>query len=392
MQISERDKKLILILIFVAVAVLPYFLITQKVIDRNKKLADENAKLKDRKEELEGYASNQDLYISESEEMLGKAQTIIARFPTDITQESMLVFYDMIERNIAVEFYQTAFGEDLSAQTVSDEEKQEIRAVEAETGEEDSFEGHIESNTEETAVAADLILIKTMTKFSYRATYEGLKKYLDYIRNYHSRKVITEITAEYKDGTGFIDGTLVLAEYALKGGGRENYEFKPPVYRQGSSNVFLQSSGLDAVEEAERDEDYIADFVITMTGPGSGKDTFVVGKNADAEGDSYVTSDKNGEEDITITFTGSDGEYDAEYSIGKESNADEPVPFHTENVIYLDIMSSPREDPEDKVQGSITIVNASDIKVIVRIKNDPAPPDQRVRLAGNTGKIEVKSE
>ena len=124
---------------------------------------------------------------------------------------------------------------------------------------------------------------------------------------------------------------------------------------------------------------------ITLKGPESGK-------NADPERETFLTSKDNEDKEITISFTGSDGEYDATYSIDEESNEDEPVTFSADGVIYVDVISSPRTSEEDITEAVISVLNASDVRVIVHVLNDPEPPDNRVRFSGNTQNVEVREE
>ncbi|MCR5503105.1 MAG: hypothetical protein K6F53_08855 [Lachnospiraceae bacterium] len=387
LNISERDKKLILLLILVAVAVLPYFLVTQKVIEKNRVLASENAKLKDRKTELEGYAASQETYISESEEMLEKTRTYLGRFPSDYTQESELVLMNRVETNIAIELYQTAFGEDIGAQMTSEAEEEEIKAVEEETGEE-SDDGHVVSTLETEKVAADLTRLKASTKYSYRASYEGLKKFLDYIKHYRDRMVISELTGELKEGTGFIEGTFKLDQYALMGDGRDNFNFTPPQYRKGTENVFFQSSGLE-----ERDPDaeataYTSDFFLLVNQPGADMDAVIVGQTSDTSRDTYVTNDVNASHSVVITFAGEDGDYEAFYTIDGKSEEAETVPFTATDDIRFAIMSSSRADGDDAVTVDVKINNDTDLSVTCTVSFDDER-DPRI-TTGYTGDVSVR--
>ena len=377
LNISERDKKLLLILAFVAMAVLPYFLLTQKVMEKNDQLAGQNERLKARKSELQGYALNQDTYISESEQMLADAQEILSAFPSAYTQENDLMFMYGIERRIPIELRQVAFGEDLTEQQEETAEEKNI-----------ADDGTEIAETTNTSSAGMLTEIIATSQYTYTATYEGLKAYLNYIKNYRSRMVIGNLVA--KGDGDFVSGTFTLTQYALTGTGRENYDFKAPEYRQGSSNLFQEANGM--FEQVEDNENYVADFVIRLSSAESGGDSVMIGKNADPERETFLTSKDNEGKEITISFTGSDGEYDATYSIDEESNEDEPVTFSADGVIYVDVISSPRTSEEDITEAVISVLNASDVRVIVHVLNDPEPPDNRVRFSGNTQNVEVREE
>ncbi len=380
LNISERDKKLLLILAFVAVAILPYFLLTQKVMEKNTQLAEQNGRLKERKSELQGYALNQDTYISESERMLSEAQEILNAFPSAYTQENDLMFMYGIERRIPIELRQISFGDDLTAQQEEKEKTEEEKNI-ADDGTE------ITEETKKSSAGSMTEIIAT-SQYTFFSTYEGLKAYLNYIKNYKSRMVIGNLAA--KGDGDFISGTFTLTQYALTGTGRENYDFKAPEYRQGSSNLFLAANGM--FEEVEDNENYVADFVIRLSSAEAGGDTVMVGKNGDPDRETFLTSKDNEGKEITISFTGSDGNYDATYSIDDESNDDEPVSFSADGVIYVDVISSKRTSEEDIVEAVISVLNASDVRVIVHVLNDPEPPDTRVRFSGNTQNVEVREE
>ncbi len=386
--VSERDKKLILLLIFVAVAVLPFFLVTKNVMEKNDVLMTENTKLRSRKSELEAYALNKDTYIAESDALVVKAQELLGRFPSDYNQESMLVFFNEAEKKINIDLYQASFGEDKTAQMVSESEEEEIEEVEEEM-DWDSEEGHIEDTSEEKDVGGGFVQLTATTQFTYDATYDGFKQFLNYIKNHQNRMVISNLTASYSGDLGLVNGAFTITQYALKGEGRDNFAFLPPDYRQGTSNIFTEATGIFDVEVPV--ETYIPDFFIMLNQPDADEDAFIAGQSSDISRESYISSDDNTKKEITVTFTGSEGSYEAVYAVGEDNNEDAPVAFtKEEGSIHLDLLSSLRAGEEDKVELNVVIVNETDRRVEAHVKNDPDGEEARIRFTGNSGDVEVK--
>lgn len=382
MKLSERDKKLLLVLAVVAVIFLPYFFVIQPGLDKSETLSQEVLKLKDKVRYLQELALNEERYGEDAEAMAMQEAELLNQFPSELLQEANIMFIHNTEQLIPLSLYQVSFGDDVAAQITSAAEEEAIDAVEQEMGDVTN-DSVIEDNTTTVKLGGGLTGMQTKTTFSYDAGYDEFKSFLEYILTYHDRMVITSLDASYAGEMNIVNGSFTLAQYALKGEERNAVSFLEPNMLQGTTNIFKQATGVFGEEEEET-----PDFFILLNQPEADVDAVIVGKCNDVTENTYLSSAKNAEQEMTVTFTGEAGNYNANYKIGKNSYDKEGVDFTTEKNIELQIISSERLDNKDKVAISLNIVNETDkIVSVTTLTEDEENP--RVTIKGKTGDIVI---
>ncbi len=385
MKLTERDKKLLLILAIVAILCLPYFFVIQPLLDKNSQLVKEISELQSEVNYQEQLAMMESEYETGAQQMADKSSQILARFPSDLPQEASILFIHNTEQMIPLSLYQVSFGDDVAAQLTSDAEAEQIDAVEEDMGEQ-TDDAVIQDNTQETKLAGGLTGMQTETKLAFDAGYQQFKDFLKYILDYNDRMVITELEASYSAEMDKVDGSFTLAQYALKADGRNSVSVLEPNMIQGTTNVFKQASG--SFDESMSEES-AADFFVLLNQPDADVDSLVIGQSNDVTEASYFVSSKNAKQSVTVTFTGEMGEYNANYKIGKSSYSKSGIDFTKEGNIVLQIISSQRLDEGDKVAIDLNLVNDTDAILDVKIQNDDTE-DPRVNIKGKTGNIIVE--
>ena len=377
--LSERDKKLLLVLVLVAVICLPYFFIIQPYMDKNNQIATEITELQSQKRYLEDLTLNEDVYAQAAKDVVVLTQELLSRFPSDIPQEASILFINNTEKAIPIRLHQVTFGEDVSAQITSEATEEQVEAVEGEMGWEGD-EGVIEEVTETVAISGNLAGTATETKFSFEAGYKEYKDFLNFILNYNDRMVITGMTATY--GMDVVTGSFTLKQYAIKGDSRPPVSFLEPNLMHGTTNVFMQAAGAGSTEVV----DDSADFFLMLSQPDADVDALIFGQSNDPTEASYFYSDKNAQQETTISFEGKDGQYVANYYIGDEPYSEEGVTFMKNGTINFEVISSPREGGNDKVGTKLNIVNNTDVTLSIKILEDDKE-DPRVTVLEKTGVI-----
>lgn len=382
MKLSERDKKLLLVLVIVVIVCVPYFFVIQPYIDKinhlEKEVSDLDAQVKYREE----LALREEEYGKAAEQMAAMETELLSRFPSDLPQEASILFFHNTEQMIPISLYQVAFGDDVAAQIASAAEEQAIADVEAEMGE-TTQSGVIEDNTSTTSLGYGLTGMQTQTRFAYDAGYEEFKSFLQYIADYHDRMVITELEASYSGEMNLVSGNLTLSQYALKGAERNAVQFLEPNMIQGTTNVFKQASGnFDTTETAAA----APDFFILLNQPGADVDALIVGQSNDVTESTYLSSSQNAKQEVNIYFEGETGKYNAYYEIGNTRYDDAGIDFDKDGNIELQIISSSRLDDSDTVEISLNIYNTSDTIVNVTTLNDDVEKP-RVTIRGTEGDI-----
>ncbi len=383
MKLTEKDKNLLLILAVIAAFCLPLVLLVQPAMNKCEALTREISELQSRKSYLDQIVAAGSTYQEEAENIAVKKEELMNRFPSDIPQEASLLFMDNTEKKLPISLYQVGFGEDVAMQMTSAPTQEAIDQVEADTGEVTDDSVYADT-TSQTAVTSGLTGISTSTDFSYTAGYEEFKEFLDYIENYNDRMVITSLTASYAMDMNQVNGNFTLIQYALKGEDRNPVSFLEPEMIQGTNNIFTQASGVFNEETNQS-----AQFFLMLNQPDADDEAFIMGQMSDVAEKTYLVNDENKLQKAAIEFEGTDGEYTAYYSVGKEKTVKEGIPFTADGQIGFEILSSERADDKDKVSVQVDIVNNTDTIVYLSVQNDDEE-NPRVTIKGKTGDIFTK--
>ena len=383
MKLTEKDKNLLLILAVIAAFCLPLVLLVQPAMNKCEALTREISELQSRKSYLDQIVAAGSTYQEEAENIAVKKEELMNRFPSDIPQEASLLFMDNTEKKLPISLYQVGFGEDVAMQMTSAPTQEAIDQVEADTGDVTDDSVYADT-TSQTAVTSGLTGISTSTDFSYTAGYEEFKEFLDYIENYNDRMVITSLTASYAMDMNQVNGNFTLIQYALKGEDRNPVSFLEPEMLQGTNNIFTQASGVFNEETNQS-----AQFFLMLNQPDADDEAFIMGQMSDVAEETYLVNDENKLQKAAIEFEGTDGEYTAYYSVGKEKTVKEGIPFTADGQIGFEILSSERADDKDKVSVQVDIVNNTDTIVYLSVQNDDEE-NPRVTIKGKTGDIFTK--
>lgn len=383
MKLTEKDKNLLLILAVIAAFCLPLVLLVQPAMNKCEALTREISELQSRKSYLDQIVAAGSTYQEEAENIAVKKEELMNRFPSDIPQEASLLFMDNTEKKLPISLYQVGFGEDVAMQMTSAPTQEAIDQVEADTGDVTDDSVYADT-TSQTAVTSGLTGISTSTDFSYTAGYEEFKEFLDYIENYNDRMVITSLTASYAMDMNQVNGNFTLIQYALKGEDRNPVSFLEPEMIQGTNNIFMQASGVFNEETNQS-----AQFFLMLNQPDADDEAFIMGQMSDVAEETYLVNDENKLQKAAIEFEGTNGEYTAYYSVGKEKTVKEGIPFTADGQIGFEILSSERADDKDKVSVQVDIVNNTDTIVYLSVQNDDEE-NPRVTIKGKTGDIFTK--
>lgn len=383
MNLSDRDKKLLLVLLILVIVCVPYFFVIQPMLEKQETLEKEISTLRSEVSYQESLALRKAEYEQEAADYALAEEELIAQFPSELSQDASIMFINETEKKIPISLYQVTFGDDVAAQVTSEAEEEAIADVEEAMGETTQTQV-IEDNTNTTGLGGGLTGISTQTRFVYDAGYEEFKDFLKYILDYHDRMVITELDAQFSSELDLLNGNFTLTQYALSGRDRYNVTYLEPSKLQGTTNIFKQATGNYSASSNKE----TTDFFILLNQPEADIDAVIVGQSNDVSEDTYLASDVNDVQEVTVTFTGEDGEYNANYSIGNDDYGEDGVDFVKDGTILLQIISSERLSSSDKVAVNLYIVNNTDTTVIVETINEDSD-NPRVNIKGKTGQITV---
>ena len=235
MKISDRDKKVIMFIILLAIVLLPIFLFIRPKIQSIKDLDTELVTLNERHAYLKELYEKKDWYEAETAELMKKREALINGYAKGIKQENTILYL----RDIELEYPLY-----MSTESFTGIERTLVTA------------GTVDENGN---VVGDLTAVVSNTVVSYTCGYDQIVRFLDYIYADKDKKVVPSINFAYDGGSGNFVGNFVLREYAFEGSGRSvDSRTVPGMERGGNETAFyyehLLVEGEEEVEETVVEE------------------------------------------------------------------------------------------------------------------------------------------
>lgn len=237
MKISDRDKKIIVIIFIALVVALPYLLLIKPTNEKITGVEGEIATLQTRYDELKVMEEQRGFYESEIVRMNKESDDIISNYAPGIRQENTIMFLRGLEFSIPVSMSTLSFSGNAVTPIL--------------TG----------TTDENGNVTGAINAISSQTSVGYTCEYQNIKDFLAYIlaneEENKERAVVSTVTIGYDDATGKVSGTFVLNQYAVTGDGRELAPADIPAMPHGNESIFgtyISDEALREEKEAENGE------------------------------------------------------------------------------------------------------------------------------------------
>lgn len=256
-KMTDKEKKLLLMLLALIILVASYQFGYAKFMDKADSLQAENVGLSNKLMELQQKQANKGKYETENKELQEKYNSLMVQFPGDLTEERNLMFVTELESYAGMKVNSVSFGENSAffKENISGTTVPEAAAPAAEAGNitADTAAGTAADTTDKPAAEADtnqaensvdivssgqITGLKTSILLTYQATYEGLKKAIEFINSYKEKRGITDLTASFDPTTGNLTGTMSIEIYGAEGTGNA---YTAPDIRDinvGTGNMF----------------------------------------------------------------------------------------------------------------------------------------------------------
>lgn len=220
MKLSDRDKKIILGIILIAIIVLPIFLFIRPKNDSIKNLDSELVTLNERYNYLKDLDTKRPFYESEIERLNSERADLIKGFAKGILQENTIMFLRKAELDFPIRMTAETFGE-----------------------------------YKKTNVDSELTALKTTTTVSYSCEYAQIKDFLNYIFTYPDKMTIPSITMHYSGGSGRVSGSFSISEFAfIDDEDTVKTADIPKIDKGGNEAIFATALPVIEGEEEEEEE------------------------------------------------------------------------------------------------------------------------------------------
>lgn len=250
MEISARDKKLLVYLIAISIIAGSYFFVAKPLLDKQAALTDEISELQQRVTHYTEIYNNMDNYESQIAEAQTKYNETCNKLFGGLNQDNTIMMVKDIENATDVWIARLSFTEE---NVVFGEEIADANAEGAETTEgaetAEGAEAAVADGSE--AAPASMQGVRQDLNIDYAASYDNFKRFIEYIENHDERLFISSINATYSVDSGLVGGSIVLSQYAILG---TDKEYKAPEISNvqlGTDTIFKTGTTLLAPDSEE---------------------------------------------------------------------------------------------------------------------------------------------
>ena len=221
LKVSERDKKLLIVVMAVLIMALAYFFGYSNLSAQVDELSTKKTSLETTKRDLKEKNDNKQKYINDTDKLSNACTVLIDKYDSTTSQPNAIEFFNKTEDVTGVWVKSLS----LSPATVLYK-----------------FGQIASSNVNGTSsYSSNLVGYKSSINISYEGDYSQWKDFVKYINTYASKSTIDSLTATYNDSTGVVSGTASISLYAIQGGDRKATEPKFNV-KTGTDNIFSGSN------------------------------------------------------------------------------------------------------------------------------------------------------
>ena len=213
LKISERDKKLLIVVMAVLIMALAYFFGYSNLSSQVDTLSNKKTSLEVTKKDLKEKNNNKQKYISDTDRLSKAYNVLMDKYDSGSSQPNTIEFFNKTE--------------DVTGTWVKSLSLSPKTSIY-------KFGQIASSNTNGTSsYTSSYVGYKTTINISYEGNYD--------INTYASKCTIDSLAASYGDGTGMVSGTAVISLYSIEGGDRK---FSEPKFnsKTGTENIFSSGS------------------------------------------------------------------------------------------------------------------------------------------------------
>lgn len=238
MKISDRDLKLIMIVLILCVLILPYLFIARPKKEQIATLKADTATKQVELDELNTLYDKKDFYLAEIDNMTKQTDAIIGKYAQGLRQENLMML--LREAELISPMLRVVAGE-------FNEYEDEV-----------IYEGELDENGK---LVGNVTARKTESKIKYEGDYFKAKEMINFFNNNSELMHVTALEMKFNDETGLVEGEFMLSQYAMIGDGRTLAPAEIPAMEHGNDAAFFdyivydEFTGFKNSDGSDDDED-----------------------------------------------------------------------------------------------------------------------------------------
>ena len=271
MNISMRDKKILLMFLGVGVFAAGYFFGYRPQMEEAQNIQTSNESLQERLDELLKLAENKDYYLEETESLNAKVDEYTSAFPADIRPEDGIVLSMNMENSLDMQISNVGLGtrefvaaldgstedplanmpdqtlsEQANAQTQSQIDEIEGTDVQGDKERQEASDAEVASLSD---TLTSPVLYRIQDSMQFTGTYASLKDMVDYLADQAGRMTLDNVNASFDSSTGNLSGSITVNLFAMAGTGKTYTEPDAGSVALGRKDLF------GTIETAETDNE-----------------------------------------------------------------------------------------------------------------------------------------
>lgn len=230
--ITKREKKMLLYAAGALCLVLVYFFVVAPGKEERTELKNTSEALATELEQAKAHEEKKAYYEQETAAMQQEIDAVLAQFPAWITEETTIMYADMLEDDTDIYIPNISIGNSNYLYTLGE-------------------------NSGETA-GNGISLYGTPVVYTFTVSYDDMKKVVRMIQEDQEQRNVETITLSYEPGSGKLVGNMTVNMYAVVGTGKEYVAPNVPSMMLGTDDFFgtvSAPSGSDDASEEDADEE-----------------------------------------------------------------------------------------------------------------------------------------
>ncbi len=409
MKLSNREKKLLIILLVIGVLFTYYKLVFESQADKITELKKKSEEYKHDVEVITNEISPDSKVRKEYKIMNEKISSLYKRFYPEIIQEKIIIRFDDMIKTSEIEAQNLSFNEPEINSIEENESKEKNEEYEMENIVR-MYLGLDDKKTEEDNKKEKEVKIEKLSaNLNFVGNYSKITSFLKQIEE-NEREILIKNLNLIKNEANELTGNMQLEIFAVPKlyDQDEDYLEWELFNEYGKDNPFysnIQTHEITAKKEGEVESKDSAfekiksreyDFAMTVKPLNSDFSTIRLGKSNDRAMESFIYEDKNAVEDIEVIFDEKDGEYYFKYKSSSEKypkDYDNGALFTPKgesiNFLIFTHKRSQENPQEDMAGANIKLTNNTSKKVIVVIDGDDKNIP-RVNIVKENGRIDIE--
>ena len=226
---SERDKRIMYVVLSIAIIVATYFLGFTKLQEKKNEILEVNSGLQVEVNNLRSMVSKQAEVEADTEDKNSRTDRIYKLFPAEVRTQNAIYQLNEAEKKI----------KDLHISS----EGFTMNQILYQGGQFSSDGSVADPNANANAGAnaeAGIVAKKSTITVSYRSSYSGIKQLISFINKNRERMKISEISFANSDGQKSLECAMTVDMFAVEGNDKEYEQPDVPYIMSGKSNITVK--------------------------------------------------------------------------------------------------------------------------------------------------------